>query len=263
MRIEVGERMKAVSPLERPVRVWRETARMRWSVFELIRAVGLRHGQESLRERAIEPAERGVVCGGRTTDWRCSYCLKMKKRLGELRQAAKVQRYGSVVPISGSDFVREVSQAPPDVWVVVILYKDGYPECGLLLQCLEQLATKYPATKFVKIISTDCILNYPDCNLPTLLVYNNSAVKANYVGLHNFGRRCTPEGVFGFNNSVTFSKLLGVALVLCQSDPVLNDGQSGSEPSSREAVLKGVRQRLIEKVVRDHEDDDDDRSSSD
>ncbi|KAI8002304.1 Phosducin-like protein 3 [Camellia lanceoleosa] len=171
-----------------------------------------------------------------------------KKRLGELTQAAKVQRYGSVVPISGSDFVREVSQAPPDVWVVVILYKDGYPECGLLLQCLEQLATKYPATKFVKIISTDCIPHYPDCNLPTLLVYNNSAVKANYVGLHNFGRRCTPEGV---------------ALVLCQSDPVLNDGQSGSEPSSREAVLKGVRQRLIEKVVRDHEDDDDDGSSSD
>ncbi|CAL5361955.1 unnamed protein product [Camellia sinensis] len=179
----------------------------------------------------------------------------MKKRLGELRQAAKVQRYGSVVPISGSDFVREVSQAPPDVWVVVILYKDGYPECGLLLQCLEQLATKYPATKFVKIISTDCILNYPDCNLPTLLVYNNSAVKANYVGLHNFGRRCTPEVVVG--------RYTRVALVLCQSDPVLNDGQSGNEPSSREAVLKGVRQRLIEKVVRDHEDDDDDRSSSD
>ncbi|QHN78046.1 Phosducin-like protein [Arachis hypogaea] len=35
-------------------------------------------------------------------------------------------RFGSVVPISGSDFVREVSQAPSDVWVVVILYKDGY-----------------------------------------------------------------------------------------------------------------------------------------
>ncbi|KAI8032393.1 hypothetical protein LOK49_LG01G01040 [Camellia lanceoleosa] len=98
-------------------------------------------------------------------------CIKRKKRLGELRQAAKVQRYGSMVPISGSDFVREVSQAPPDVW----------------------LATKYPTTKFVKIISTDCIPNYPDCNLSTLLVYNNGAVKANYVGLHNFGRRCTPE----------------------------------------------------------------------
>ncbi|XP_074267446.1 uncharacterized protein LOC141590784 [Silene latifolia] len=81
--------------------------------------------------------------------------------------------------------------------------------CDLLLNCLEELARRYPATKFVKIISTDCIPNYPDRNLPTLLVYNNSAVKANYVGMQNFGRRCTPEGV---------------ALVLCNSDPVLNDG---------------------------------------
>lgn len=42
-----------------------------------------------------------------------------------MREVAKVQRYGSVIPISGSDFVREVSQAPEDVWVVVVLYKDG------------------------------------------------------------------------------------------------------------------------------------------
>lgn len=118
-----------------------------------------------------------------------------KKRLSELREAAKVARFGSVVPISGSDFVREVSQAPPDVWVVVILYKEGIAECGLLMQCLEDLATKYPATKFVKIISTDCIPNYPDRNLPTLLVYNSGAVKANHVGLRSFGRRCTPEGI--------------------------------------------------------------------
>lgn len=161
-----------------------------------------------------------------------------------MREAVKISKYGSVMPISGSDFVREVSQAPQDVWVVVILYKEGFLECGLLLQCLEELAVKYPATKFVKIISTDCIPNYPDCNLPTLLVYNNGAVKANYVGLHSFGHRCTPEGV---------------ALVLCQSDPVLNDGQSGSNAS----VLEGVRKRFIEKVVTEHEDHDDDGSSSD
>ncbi|XP_047180673.1 phosducin-like protein 3 [Vigna umbellata] len=70
------------------------------------------------------------------------------------------------------------------------------PECGLLMQSIEELARKYPATKFVKIISTDCIPNYPDRNVPTLLVYNNGAVKGNYVGLHSFGRRCTPEGIY-------------------------------------------------------------------
>lgn len=52
--------------------------------------------------------------------------MDRKKRLAEMREAVKISRFGSVIPISGSDFVREVSQAPPDVWVVVILYKDGY-----------------------------------------------------------------------------------------------------------------------------------------
>ncbi|XP_073061025.1 uncharacterized protein [Primulina eburnea] len=168
-----------------------------------------------------------------------------KKRLFEMRESAKIVRFGSVLPISGSDFVREVSQAPPEVWVVVMLFKDGYPECRLLLQCLEILATRYTATKFVKIISTECIPNYPDCNLPTLLVYNNGAVKATHVGVRSFGRRSTPESV---------------ALVLCQRDPVLNDGHGGEQ--SREAVLDEVRKKLVERVVRDHVDDVDDGSSS-
>ncbi|KAL1294068.1 hypothetical protein AAHE18_19G114600 [Arachis hypogaea] len=124
-----------------------------------------------------------------------------KKRLAEMKEAAKVSRFGSVVPISGSDFVREVSQAPSDVWVVVILYKDGIAECGVLMQCIEELATRYPATKFVKIISTDCIPNYPDRNLPTILVYNNGAVKGNYVDMHSFGRRCTPEVLYSIHGS--------------------------------------------------------------
>ncbi|KAG5408447.1 hypothetical protein IGI04_004766 [Brassica rapa subsp. trilocularis] len=97
--------------------------------------------------------------------------------------------------------------------------------------------------KFVKIISTDCIPNYPDCNLPTLLAYRHGAVEGTHVGLKSVGRRCTPESV---------------ALVLCQSEPVLNDGKSGDDDSSREAVMAGVRRQFIERVVKDHEDKDND-----
>lgn len=82
----------------------------------------------------------------------------------------------------------------PHLFCVCCKFLHRIAECGLLMRCLEELATRYPATKFVKIISTECIPNYPDRNLPTLLVYNNGAVKANYAGLHSFGRRCTPEG---------------------------------------------------------------------
>lgn len=166
-----------------------------------------------------------------------------KRRLQEMKEASRMARFGSVNLITGADFVREVSQAPEDVWVVVLLFKDGIPECRILLECLEELAARYPATKFVKIVSTDCIPNYPDRNVPTVLVYNNSAVKATYVGLYPFGsRKCTPESV---------------ALVLCQSDPVLNDGQGG-DGSSKQA---GVQKRFIEKVMTEHLDKDEDYSS--
>lgn len=170
-----------------------------------------------------------------------------KKRLTEIKEAAKVARFGSIISISGSDFIREVSQASPEIWVVVILYKEGIAACEMLMGCLEELSRRYPGTKFVKIISTDCIPNYPDCNLPTLLVYNNGAVKANYAGLQSFGKLCTPEGV---------------ALVLCHSDPVLNDGLTGGD-SSRRSVLDGESKRLIEKLVAERENLDDDGASSD
>ncbi|KAH9298709.1 hypothetical protein KI387_030391, partial [Taxus chinensis] len=162
-----------------------------------------------------------------------------KKRLAELKEIARKPRFGSVLPIVGSDFVREVSQAPPEVWVVVHLYKDGAPECGILGRCLDELAAKYPATKFVKIISTECIPNYPDRNLPTLLVYNSSNVKATYVGLHHFGgHRCTQESV---------------AFTLCQTDAVL---MGSEDDADKEALMERVRKGFIEKVVAEHEQDD-------
>ncbi|KAJ6352963.1 hypothetical protein OIU76_002061, partial [Salix suchowensis] len=57
---------------------------------------------------------------------------------------------GCLVWIGGADFqfrfCEEVSQAGSDVWLVVLLYKDGYAECRVLMKCLEELAVKYPET---------------------------------------------------------------------------------------------------------------------
>lgn len=53
-----------------------------------------------------------------------------------------------------------------------------------------------------------------------------------------------------------------MALALCQSDPVLDDGLRGND-TTRDAVLEGVRRQLIERVVKDHEVDVEDGSSSD
>jgi hypothetical protein len=61
------------------------------------------------------------------------------------------------------------------------------PLCRLFNERLSHLAAKYRATKFVKIISTDCIRNYPDRNLPTLLIYGRGDMQQQFVGASQLG----------------------------------------------------------------------------
>lgn len=60
------------------------------------------------------------------------------------------------------------------------------PLCALLNQHLNQLATKFRATKFLKSVSSTCIPNYPDRNLPTMFVYFEGDMKAQLIGPASF-----------------------------------------------------------------------------
>ena len=91
-------------------------------------------------------------------------------------------RYGSVREITAVDYVQEVNKAGDDVFVVLHLYKQGIPLCALINEYLNRLAPKFPTTKFLKAISTTCIPNYPDKNLPTIFVYYEGQLKAQMVG---------------------------------------------------------------------------------
>ena len=51
--------------------------------------------------------------------------------MADLKRAAQQKRFGSMVEIRGADFVREVTHAGPEVWVVLHLYKDGYAACHI------------------------------------------------------------------------------------------------------------------------------------
>lgn len=125
---------------------------------------------------------------------RCCCCRL--KRIQEMEQAASRPRFGTMDFIRGSEFVQKVTNAGTDVWVVVLLYKDSHEGCSILSACFEELAVKHPNSKFVKIISTDCIPNYPDQNLPTVLIYHNGSCQQHLVGLANWGgKRTTPEQV--------------------------------------------------------------------
>lgn len=61
------------------------------------------------------------------------------------------------------------------------------PLCELLNSHIEHLAKKFPATKFLKSVSTTCIPNFPDKNLPTIFIYCEGDMKAQIAGPLSFG----------------------------------------------------------------------------
>lgn len=68
---------------------------------------------------------------------------------------------------------------------------------------MKYLAAKYPIAKFVKSISTTCIPNYPDKNLPTVFIYFEGELKSQIVGSLEFrGPNLTRDGKL----SITISR---------------------------------------------------------
>lgn len=105
-----------------------------------------------------------------------------KKRIAEMKEAALKAKFGDVREISAEDYVEQVNKAGDNVWVVLHLYKPGIPHCTLINNCLNQLAPKFRATKFLKSVSDTCIPNFPDKNLPTIFVYCEGNMKKKFIG---------------------------------------------------------------------------------
>eukprot|EP00004_Rigifila_ramosa_P027951 TRINITY_DN930_c0_g1_i3.p2 TRINITY_DN930_c0_g1~~TRINITY_DN930_c0_g1_i3.p2 ORF type:complete len:151 (+),score=32.48 TRINITY_DN930_c0_g1_i3:294-746(+) len=99
-----------------------------------------------------------------------------------MKAAAMRPKYGELVRISEPEFAPEVTRAAKDIWVVLHLYRDGVPDTDAVTQHLRVLAQKFPETKFLRIVSTDCIRNYPDKHLPTILIYLNGELKSQLIG---------------------------------------------------------------------------------
>lgn len=118
------------------------------------------------------------------------------KRIAELKALSSKAKFGSVIEISAQDYVSEVNKAGEDIWVVLHLYKQGIPLCSLLNQFMTNLAMKYPTVKFLKSISTTCIPNYPDKNLPTIFIYSGGELKKQYIGpVELRGPNCTQDEI--------------------------------------------------------------------
>ncbi|KAL1465308.1 hypothetical protein WDU94_004890 [Cyamophila willieti] len=112
------------------------------------------------------------------------------KRIAEMKAMAARSK---VLEINGDTYVSEVNNAGEAVWVVLHLYRQGIPLCSLINHHLTELAAKFPTTKFIKSISTTCIPNYPDKNLPTLFIYYEGKMKTQMVGSEEFRTNMSVE----------------------------------------------------------------------
>lgn len=105
-----------------------------------------------------------------------------QKRIAELKALSERSKFGYVGEISAQDYVNEVNKAGEGIWVILHLYKQGIPLCALINEHMRNLAPRFPTVKFLKSISTTCIPNYPDRNLPTIFIYFEGELKKQIVG---------------------------------------------------------------------------------
>ncbi|XP_010172098.1 phosducin-like protein 2, partial [Antrostomus carolinensis] len=110
-----------------------------------------------------------------------------QQRLQEWKCLQRMQKYGELREICGEQYVKEVTNAPEDIWVVIHLYRSSIPMCLLLNEHLGLLARKFPEVKFLKAVANSCIENYHDRCLPTILVYKSGEIKGRFIGVAECG----------------------------------------------------------------------------
>jgi hypothetical protein len=102
-----------------------------------------------------------------------------QRRLAELEQQQQKKShqrgspvFGEVVYIDRTEWKRHVNEASLQSWVVVCLTSSDVLRTGPFERIIQELATEYPTTKFVKIPVRSAIPNnFPLSNLPGLFAY--------------------------------------------------------------------------------------------
>jgi hypothetical protein len=119
------------------------------------------------------------------------------QRLNELKAQAAKSRSGTTLPeISKQEWKDQVTEAAYSQKVVVLLFKPGEDWCILLERQLAVVAGRFPKIKFVKIVFTSAVSDFPEKSLPCLLVYNKNDPIQQIVGLpYGGGSKMTPDDV--------------------------------------------------------------------
>jgi hypothetical protein len=114
-----------------------------------------------------------------------------QRRLAELKESSSNQ----VHEISRPDFVKEVTEASHHRPVVVHLYQDSVEESAVLKRDMRQLSGQFGQIKFVEIVASRCIPDYPDALVPTILYYYKGSMVQKIT-------KAKPDGLIAFLNTI-------------------------------------------------------------
>lgn len=164
-----------------------------------------------------------------------------QQRLAQWQATQIKNKFGEVLEISGQDYVQEVTNASKDLWVILHLYKPGIPLCTLINQHLVALARKFKDVKFVKAISTTCIPNYPDKNLPTIFVYLGGEIRAQFIGPLVFGGMTLTQDELEWK--------------LSESGVIKTDLEENPRPQIQDQLMSSIRSSFV--TTKDFDSDED------
>ena len=119
---------------------------------------------------------------------RISEMLMQKEEKDEKEEKNNNLR-NEVMHVSHEQWTKEVTEVSRSNPVLVLLTKENSKACYPLERVMEDVAHKYrlSRTKFRRAEARDIIPNYPERNVPTLILYRNGDVVENIVGIEQFG----------------------------------------------------------------------------
>lgn len=120
-----------------------------------------------------------------------------QKRIAEIKKMQEKAKFGQVFHVSKHEYNEEITRCSKGeddgnkVYVFVHLSSEGKLQSRLLSALFQQAALKFPDLKFVEIPANRAIEEYPESNIPTLLVYYGGDVLEKFITLLELGGNST------------------------------------------------------------------------
>lgn len=169
-----------------------------------------------------------------------------EKRIAEMEHQARKTLYGELLHLPASEYAREINQAPAGVWVVLALRCAG-KLCDRLVEALCGAARRHPRVKFVCMVATACIPNYPEANCPTILLYRSDELLGQFTGPRSVGLVGTDSAA---DERAVLSALANVIdFESLEPRPTCSSAPSGSGRAPHSAASDAARSANVEALA--------------